>query len=82
MDKLKQYLEDNLMNFEVVSDYIVTIDNYGKFLFVSPKKEVMILQSFELNLSEDEALEEVDYYCFTTKKTDKPAIKILLFFIF
>lgn len=47
----------------MLSDSIVTIDKYGKFLVVEDK-DVMILPSFELNLSRDEYKADVDYHCF------------------
>jgi len=64
MNKLQQYLSDNLIDFKVESNSIVNINDLGLFLFIEPKNDIIILPSFELNLSEEEKNIDVDFYCF------------------
>lgn len=63
-EKLEEYLLKNSIKFIFESNSIVTIENFGTFLIIEPKGNVLITSSFNLNLSEEEINAEVDYYCF------------------
>ncbi len=64
MNNFKQYLKDNLLNFKFTDSNIFEIEGFGKFLYVEPKEDLMIVDGFELNTSDEEEMMDVEFFAF------------------
>lgn len=65
MNNLKQYLESNLLDFNILSDNIFEIIGFGKFALVCHDRE-LFTNEFELDLLDYEfnLVQNTDYCCF------------------